>query len=96
MNAKANKATSHSTTQHAAETAHNFIDAAAAKAEKAEKEVRARAHAVGDKAEATQELASKKAGNVLSQTQEFVREQPLAAAGMAFAAGVVASALLRR
>lgn len=96
MNAKTQKVTSQSTTRQAADSAHDFIDAAAAKAEKAEKEVRARAHAVGDKAEATQEMASKKVESVLSQTQVFVREQPLAAAGLAFAAGVVASALLRR
>jgi ElaB/YqjD/DUF883 family membrane-anchored ribosome-binding protein len=85
-----------STTRQAANSAHEFIDAAASKAEKAEKEVRARAEAVGHKAEATQELASKKAEKVLSQTEVFVREQPIAAAGLAFAAGVVASALLRR
>ena len=90
------KVTSNSTTRQAANSAHELIDAAATKAEKAEMEVRARAEAVGEKAGATQELASKKAEKVLSQTEVFVREQPIAAAGLAFAAGVVASALLRR
>ena len=88
--------TTNSTARQVANSAHDMIDAAATKAEKAEMEMRQRAEAVGNKAEATQELAAHKFEKVLSSTETYVKEQPIAAAGLAFAAGVVATALLRR
>lgn len=93
---KRKQASPSSTTSQVADSAHKIIDVAATKAEKAEAEVRERAQAVGDKAEATQEMATQKVEKMLSQTETFVREQPIAAAGLAFAVGVVATALLRR
>lgn len=85
-----------STTRQVADSAHDLIDAAATKAEKAELEMRQRAEAVSNKAEATQEQAVQSFEKVLSSTEGFVKEKPVAAAGLAFAAGVVATALLRR
>lgn len=90
------EAATRSTTRQVANSAHDMIDAAATKAEKAEMEMRQRAEAVSNKAEATQEQAVHNFEKVLSSTEGFVKEKPIAAAGLAFAAGVVATAILRR
>jgi ElaB/YqjD/DUF883 family membrane-anchored ribosome-binding protein len=84
------------TTSRAAKAAHNVIDETAAKAEPVELQIREKAAVAGEKAEATQEKAREQLDQSLAKAERFVKEKPLASAGIAFAAGIVVSALLRR
>lgn len=84
------------TTQKVADAAHNVIDETAAKAQSVEKQIRERAVQAGEKVEATQEAASRKIESTITKAEAFAKEQPIAAAGIAFAAGVLAISLLRR
>jgi ElaB/YqjD/DUF883 family membrane-anchored ribosome-binding protein len=84
------------TTSRAAKAAHNVIDETAAKAEPVELQIREKAAVAGEKAEATQEKAREQLDHSLAKAERIVKEKPLASAGIAFAAGIVVSALLRR
>jgi ElaB/YqjD/DUF883 family membrane-anchored ribosome-binding protein len=84
------------TTKRAAKAAHNAIDETAARAEPLEKQIRERADAASDKLEASQEAAAEQLNQSLAKVESFVRGRPIAAAGIAFAAGVLATTLLRR
>ena len=44
----------------------------------------------------SQQVAGEQLERSLAQLESFVKERPLAATGIAFAAGVLATALLRR
>ena len=61
-----------------------------------EQRLRAGAEQAGEKLEAGQEAASKQVDRTVAQAEAFINERPIAAAGIAFAAGVLATALLRR
>lgn len=84
------------TTSRAAETAHNVIDETAAKAEPVELQFREKATEAGQKIEATQEKAGEQLEQSIAKAEKFAKEKPIASAGIAFAAGMVVSALLRR
>lgn len=84
------------TTKRVADAAHNAIDDTATKARSVEKQIRDRASQAGEKVEATQEAATRKVETAVAKAEAFATEQPIAAAGIAFAAGILASALLRR
>lgn len=96
MTEKKAKGSDKTTTSKVADAAHNVIDDTAAKAEAVENQIRNRAARAGEKVEATQEAASRKLESSVERAEAFAREQPIAAAGIAFAAGVLAAALLRR
>jgi ElaB/YqjD/DUF883 family membrane-anchored ribosome-binding protein len=84
------------TTRRAADAAHSVIDDTAAKAEVVEQNLRQKAAKASRKVEASQEAAVQKFESSIAKAEAFAKEQPIAAAGIAFAAGVIASALLRR
>lgn len=96
MTAKAKQKGDSSTTQKVAEAAHSVIDDTAAKAQSVEKQIRERAAQAGEKVEASQQAASRKIESTVAKAEAFAKEQPIAAAGIAFAAGVLAISLLRR
>jgi ElaB/YqjD/DUF883 family membrane-anchored ribosome-binding protein len=76
--------------------AHGVIDDTAAKAEVVEQQLRQQATKAGEKVEASQEAATKKIETSIAKAEAFAKEQPITAAGIAFAAGVITTALLRR
>lgn len=85
-----------STARRVGESAHSLIDDATAKAEDLERQVREKAAVAGEKYEATKESTSQQIEQSLAKVEGFVRERPMTAAGIAFAAGIVASSILRR
>lgn len=87
---------SKNTTKRVASSAHGLIDDAATKAEEVEAKLRVKAHQAGQKIEASQEAAMEQFEHSLEKVELFVKRRPMTAAGIAFAAGVLASSLLRR
>jgi ElaB/YqjD/DUF883 family membrane-anchored ribosome-binding protein len=85
-----------SLTQRIAGSAHDSINSAAAKAEELEVQLRAGAIKAGTKLDESQEAATAQVEKSLAKLESFVKGRPIAAAGIAFAAGVLATALLRR
>jgi ElaB/YqjD/DUF883 family membrane-anchored ribosome-binding protein len=85
-----------SVTSRVASSAHDTIDSAAAKVEDLEVHLRAGAVKAGTKLDASQEAATAQVEKSLAKLESFVKGRPVAAAGIAFAAGVLATALLRR
>ena len=85
-----------STASKVADSAHKLIDDTAAKAEEVERKLRRKAAKAGEKYEGTKESANQQVEQSLAKVETFVREKPMTAAGIAFAAGIVASAILRR
>ena len=83
-NSKDNGALNSPTTAKASEVTHHAVDAVAEKAAVAEDTLR-------KTAASSQQLQSS-----YSKTRELAAQNPLATAGIAFAAGVVLTALLRR
>jgi ElaB/YqjD/DUF883 family membrane-anchored ribosome-binding protein len=90
------KETHRSVTSRVASAAHETVDSAAAKAEDLEVHLRAGAVKAGTKLDASQEAATAQIEKSLAKLETFVKGRPIAAAGIAFAAGVLATALLRR
>lgn len=84
------------TSRRVADSAHDLIDDTAEKAENVELRLREKAAVAGDKLEATKDTASEQVEQSLARVESFVNEKPLTAAGIAFAAGVVATSILRR
>ncbi len=84
------------TTHKVATAAHDAIDSAAKKAEPVEQQIRERASKAGEQMEATQAAAVRQVEDSMQKIEKFVRERPVAATGMAFAAGVLATLILRR
>jgi ElaB/YqjD/DUF883 family membrane-anchored ribosome-binding protein len=85
-----------SVTQRVASSAHDTIDSAAANAEELEVQLRAGVVKAGSKMEESQDAATAQVEKSLAKLETFVKGRPIAAAGIAFAAGVLATALLRR
>lgn len=75
----------HATTDHIAAHAHDAIDTIASSAGKGEERIRDTGQQVQDRSEA-----------LVSAVHEFVRDNPIAAIGLAFAAGTLVSRLTRR
>ena len=93
---KANSVSDESTTRRVAESAHGLIDETAARAEDVERQIREKAAVAGDKLDATRESANEQVEQSLARVEKFVKDKPMTAAGIAFAAGIVATSLLRR
>ena len=85
-----------STTDRLASMAHETIDRATPKANRAEHEVRGAAARAVDGAKVLQEQAVHAAEETGSKLRSYIGSNPLATAGIAFAAGVLVSALVRR
>lgn len=85
-----------STASRVADSAHKLIDDTAAKAEEMERQLRRKAAKAGEKYEDTKDTANQQVEQSLAKVESFVREKPMTAAGIAFAAGIVASSILRR
>jgi len=93
--AKAELDSEPSTTERVADKAHAAIDSTAEKAEDLEKSARRNAEQTREKLSEKGHAAADTLQDSLSEVQNFVKERPIAAAGIAFAAGIVASRLLR-
>jgi ElaB/YqjD/DUF883 family membrane-anchored ribosome-binding protein len=85
-----------STTERLAQSAHEVIDDAAEKASKVEHQVRESAERANEKLEGSRQAAGEQLDRTIASAENFINERPVAAAGIAFAAGVLATALLRR
>lgn len=85
-----------STTQKAASMAHEAIDHAAEKAEPLEQKIREQAHHAQEKMSSTQAEASEQLHQQVEKVEAFIKERPVAATGIAFAAGMLAAIILRR
>jgi len=85
-----------SSTRKVASVAHDAIDSAADKAEPVEQKLRDQAGKASEQIEATQAAATEQVQQSMKRVESFVREKPVAATGIAFAAGVIATLLLRR
>ena len=83
-------------TRKARAFAHEAIDSASARAEDVERKIRSEARRVADRVEQGETRARHQIDDTLSSMEDFIRERPMAAAGMAFAAGMIAAIILRR
>lgn len=84
------------TAKRVASIAHETIDKASGKAEEVERKLRAEADRLAEKSSETAADAKKQLDDSLNRVEGFVKERPFAAAGIAFAAGVVGALLLKR
>lgn len=79
-----------------AERAHETIDEVAERAAAVESSAREKASEAGDRARAVGEQTQKSGEEAVTAARQAIVDNPLAAAGAAFAAGFVLSVLLRR
>jgi ElaB/YqjD/DUF883 family membrane-anchored ribosome-binding protein len=87
---------SDTTTQRLAEKAHQTVDRAAEVATEAEATLRSSAARAAETLRAGEERAAETFDEGLTKVRTYVEKNPLASAGIAFAAGIVVSMLLRR
>lgn len=87
---------SSSTTQKAASMAHDAIDSAAEKAEPIEQKVREQASRAQERFSETSSEASEQIHQQVERVETFIKQRPVAATGIAFAAGMLAAIILRR
>jgi ElaB/YqjD/DUF883 family membrane-anchored ribosome-binding protein len=87
---------SKTTTDRFAAAAHETVDSIAERAQRAEREVRGAAERTAEQAREFQEHATERAEQTIRRAGSYVENNPLAFAGIAFAAGVLLSTLLRR
>ena len=85
-----------STTSKVASRAHDAIDDAASRAEPVEHKLRDRAGKAQERLDASQEQARQQVQQTIESLEDFIKRRPATAAAIAFAAGVVTTALLRR
>jgi ElaB/YqjD/DUF883 family membrane-anchored ribosome-binding protein len=88
--------TQRSITQRVASSAHDTINSAAIKANELEMNLRAGAVKAGTTLEEAQDATTAQVKKSLAKIESFAKGRPIAAAGIAFAAGVLATVLLRR
>jgi ElaB/YqjD/DUF883 family membrane-anchored ribosome-binding protein len=84
------------TTERFAAKAHETVDTLAERAQRAEREMRGAATRTAEQARELHEQAAERAEQTLRRAGSYVENNPLAFAGIAFAAGVLLSSLLRR
>jgi ElaB/YqjD/DUF883 family membrane-anchored ribosome-binding protein len=82
-------------TEKARERAHESIDSAAARAAQVERRIREETAGVQETLREKQAAAAEQVDHSLERVESFIRARPMIAAGIAFAAGVLASRLLR-
>ncbi|WP_333609701.1 DUF883 domain-containing protein [Arsukibacterium sp.] len=83
-------------TERASEAAHHAVDAMAEKAATAEDSLRRTAASSKATIDQKQEELKMQMQSTFERSKQFAQENPIAAAGIAFAAGMLVSALLRR
>jgi ElaB/YqjD/DUF883 family membrane-anchored ribosome-binding protein len=83
-------------TEKATQAAHQAVDAMAVKASAAEDTLRKTAASSQETLAHKQEEIKQQLQSSYSKTRELAAQNPLAAAGIAFAAGMLVTALLRR
>jgi len=83
-------------TDQVARKAHQTIDGAAKISAGAEAKVREQAEVAADKLKETEGRAREAARQSVDDMSGYIKSNPLMSAGIAFAAGVVISSLLRR
>jgi ElaB/YqjD/DUF883 family membrane-anchored ribosome-binding protein len=84
------------TTDRVAAKAHETVDTIAERAQRAEREVRGAAARTAEQARHLQEDATETAEQTLRRANSYLESNPLAFVGIAFAAGLLLSTLLRR
>ncbi|MEL6368500.1 MAG: hypothetical protein AAFR91_08070 [Pseudomonadota bacterium] len=84
-----------STVGKAATRAHELIDKAADRLAHVEQQLRDKADQTGESLERKQQAATERFDEALRQAEGFVREKPLTAAAVAFAAGILTTKLFR-
>lgn len=85
-----------STTERVAARAHETVDGLAHRAERAEREIRGAAARTAEQAREFQDRATESAEQGARRVAQYVETNPLTCVGIAFAAGVIFSSLLRR
>lgn len=83
-------------TEKATSAAHQAVDALSIKAASAESSVRKGASSSAEALSEKQLIAREKLTECSAKTRAFATENPLATAGIAFAAGMLVTSLLRR
>ena len=85
-----------SSTRKVAAVAHEAIDGAASKVEPIEQQIREQSEKVSGQLDATQVAATETVEQTMKKVENFVRERPIAATGIAFAAGALIALILKR
>jgi ElaB/YqjD/DUF883 family membrane-anchored ribosome-binding protein len=85
-----------STSDRLASKAHETVDKVAETAKHAEQQARSAAAKTAEKAREAQDQIRAAADEGFDKVRTYVERNPLASAGIAFAAGIVLSSLLRR
>jgi len=88
--------TSARTTEQLRSAAHETIDRVAQAATGAEQRIRETAAEAAERAHRTQAQAGDAIDRGVAELKGYVKTNPIATAGIAFAAGVIVSSLLRR
>ena len=83
-------------TEKATSAAHEAVDALSTKAATAESSVRKGASSSAEALSEKQLIAREKLSECTAKTRAFASENPLATAGIAFAAGMLITSLFRR
>lgn len=84
------------TTEQARKLAHEAIDSASSQAEELEQRIRSEAKKLASQYRERKGEAHEQLDQSIESLEQFVRDKPMAAAGIAFAAGVLTTLLLRR
>ncbi len=84
------------TTDNAAKAAHEAVDTIANSADQLESRIRQTATGVQQNVRGTADRAQRMSGDLLTEMREYVHERPVVSIMMAFAAGIIFSAFLRR
>ncbi len=74
--------------------AHDFVDEAGKRASAMERELRTRTEQTRERLGEEREAAALRMEESLATVEQFIRDKPLAAAGIAFAAGLLVSRIL--
>lgn len=86
----------HATTDRFSESVHESVDQVAETAGKAEERIRQEAADAEARARDAGQKAKERSNEILQDIGSFVRDKPLTSLGLAFAAGTLVSAILRR
>lgn len=83
-------------TERMTAAAHEAMDRVTRAADRAEREVRRAAARAARRAKTTRKRAVRRANTTVDNVRTYIEDNPLAATGIAFAAGLVLAGLLRR
>lgn len=84
------------TAQRLAQKAHEVVDKVAAQADMAEQRLREACTDAGSKLQMSGDDLKARYGDVNTRVSSYIHEHPLTALGVAFGAGVLLAALMRR